>query len=99
MADFVMLGKPVAPVAQALRVTGKVEAVAQRLRRIATFDDRRQIKDRERYHLRRPHHAGCPEIRNLRSSTAKRAEKATGMLTERRRIHAQRQSFTVQGYQ
>jgi hypothetical protein len=31
--------------AQALRVTGEVEAVAQRLRRIATFDDRRQIKD------------------------------------------------------
>ena len=40
----------------------------------------------------------CPEIRNLRSSKAKRAEKATGMLTERQRIHAQRQSLTVQGY-
>ena len=93
-----MLGEPVAPVSQALRVTGEVEAVAQRLRRIATFDDRRQIKDRERYHLRRPNHAGCPEIHNLRSSTAKRAEKATGMLTERRRIHAQRQAFTVQGH-
>jgi len=93
----VMLGEPVAPVSQALRVTGEVEAVAQRLRRIATFDDGRQIKDRERYHLRRPNHTGCPEICNFRGSIAKRAEKAIGVLTERRWIHAQRQSFTVQG--
>jgi hypothetical protein len=71
-------------------VTGEVEAVAQRLRRIATFDDWRQIKDRERYHLRRLNHAGCPEIRNVRAGIAKGAEKATGMLTERRWIHAQR---------
>jgi len=43
----VVLGKPIAAIAPRLRVTREVERVAQRMRRVAAFDNRRKIEDRQ----------------------------------------------------
>ena len=45
-----MLGEPVAPVPQALRVLGEIAGVAESLAGIGTFGDRGEIEDRERRH-------------------------------------------------
>ena len=47
----VMLGQPVAPVAPALRVPGKIQRVTERLRSVAAFVDRGQVKDGEGDHV------------------------------------------------
>ena len=46
----VMLGEPVALVAEALGVAGEVERVPERLRDIAAFGDRRQVENGKRSH-------------------------------------------------
>ena len=47
----VMLGEPVAAVAEALGVAGEITRVRQRLRRVAAFQDRRKIENREGHHV------------------------------------------------
>ena len=48
--QIVMLGHPIAPVAQRLDMAREVERVAQRLAGIAALDDRRQIENGKRDH-------------------------------------------------
>jgi len=52
-----MLGEPETPVAEPLRLSGKIERASQRLLGARALDDRREVEDRKR---RQRHRASLP---------------------------------------
>ena len=59
----VMLGQPVAVIAPALGVLRQIEAIPERIRGGAAFDNRRQIENRERDHQRQLYGPGSLDDR------------------------------------
>ena len=58
-AHVVMLGEPVAEIAEALGVAGEVERVPERLRDVAAFGDRREVENGKRNHDRASREPCC----------------------------------------